>query len=424
MRLATAQSKFRMQRKIMVHDALLSCSLKAFVPAVLSISGFVIVVSCLKPLIMTSAVGTVDLKQTKKEHWTQRVNRENSELRALNNKLVEELRKQGSDIVIQVGPSSSSTSSATALGGQGGEGDEQRPSEDEDDSSDDSDDPDEPNDDPFSFDLFDKTITIHTKLNFTNPRTLTTRDTFTFHVRGNWKIRSISLLLFQKIGVRPNYFTYFNTRGDVLCQHMSFSSCGVSDYSTVHVGLSLKGGGKRANTSSGNTGSSSNPTATAKSKDEALNILEETLGVSIMRFNANPNASPVIFTINQKITQLVNTIKNDEITMRALLGGLSSKDLDKLLHINDGSSKVPVKCKLVADLCFSNDLRSLAELTSQTKLASEALPLGVHYLLTHFYGEPSGTISWSQFIDEVNAVIKDKAVAQAQADTPRNGLGL
>ena len=304
-------------------------------------------------------------------------------------------------------------------GNYDGDGGDEEGDSDEDDGND--------PDDIFPFDFSDKTITVFTKLNFITPMNLERYQTITFQVRRTWKIQSLSLLLFQKLGICPNYFTYKNARGDNLWKNLSFLDCHVSNYDTIYVGLDLKGGGKRANNS--NNVSSSNITSTARTKDDALNILEESLGVIAIRFNANPNASPTITALNQKITQLVQTVKADGINMETLLGGLALKDLDKLLHINDGSTKVPVKCKAMSDLCFPQETRFLSELSSQLKLANDALPLVIQFVLTHFYGEASGSISWSDLIDEVNKVIKAKVATQAEEraraqNAPANGLGI
>ncbi|CAJ1412790.1 unnamed protein product [Effrenium voratum] len=181
---------------------------------------------------MSSADGAVDLKQTKKEHWTQRVNRENRELRVLNNKLVEELRKQGSDIVIQVGPSSSS---ATALGSQGGEGDEQRPSEDEGDSSDDSDDPDD-FDDPFTS-MEKKRMVVNVKCGFDE------RRQGVFHVCEKWQVKHLSYIIADKWGIKPKFQRYVNNKDDPINKVLTFKENQIEDGDTLQMLLSIGGGG-------------------------------------------------------------------------------------------------------------------------------------------------------------------------------------
>ena len=57
-------------------------------------------------------------EKPKKGHWTQKINRENRDLKELNRVLMNELKKQGSDIVIQL--STSETSSAVGSGGYDG----------------------------------------------------------------------------------------------------------------------------------------------------------------------------------------------------------------------------------------------------------------------------------------------------------------
>ena len=64
-----------------------------------------------------SSTKTIEEKP-KKGHWTQKINRENRDLKELNRVLMNELKKQGSDIVIQL--STSETSSAVGSGGYDG----------------------------------------------------------------------------------------------------------------------------------------------------------------------------------------------------------------------------------------------------------------------------------------------------------------
>ena len=59
---------------------------------------------------------------TKPEHWTQRINRENRELKQLNQLLMAEFQKHDSDFIIKVGLSPS-TSSDAGGGGYGSGGD-------------------------------------------------------------------------------------------------------------------------------------------------------------------------------------------------------------------------------------------------------------------------------------------------------------
>lgn len=359
----------------------------------------------------------------KTEHWTIRASRvlRTFETYLKEKDLVEDYQKftDGKSLP-SIPPSGSGQSS-----GGGGDDDTNpdRPPFDEGDGGDSSDDSEGGDDSDFSS-SDGKILTVFVSQDIINTKKKSGRQGSTsFKCEASWKFGMLRCLVFDRWGIPKSDQVYFLNQASTqfINPNLTFAQNGVGDGATVFLKLSgLMGGGKRANTSSGKNVSNSNVTANAKSKDEALNILEDTLGSSSLRFQANPNAGPVITIIAGKVTQLLHAVKTQNIDLDNILNGLSIPDLEKLLKITVVSTKVPDRCRFMSDLCFASDVRSLKELVHQHGLAYEAMPLSIQYALTDFLADEGGNISWSKFIDAVDFVKTQKEKARV---APANGLG-
>ena len=111
----------------------------------------------------------------------------------------------------------------------------------------------------------------------------------------------------------------------------------------------LRGGGKRPNN---NPSASSNPAGGAKNRDEALTMIEEMVGTSMLRFQAHPNASPAVNAVVQRMTQIMNIARQKQIDMNQLLFQISNESIKKLQTVTTTSTKVEARCLAISNVLF------------------------------------------------------------------------
>ena len=115
--------------------------------------------------------------------------------------------------------------------------------------------------------------------------------------------------------------------------HLTFEENGLRDNHRVKAQRGgLRGGGKRPNN---NPSASSNPAAGAKNRDEALTMIEEMVGTSMLRFQAHPNASPAVNAVVQRMTQIMNIARQKQIDMNQLLFQISQRKHQEVADRDD-----------------------------------------------------------------------------------------
>lgn len=182
----------------------------------------------------------------------------------------------------------------------------------------------------------------------------------------------------------------------------------------VEVKLRGPGGGKRGRTS-----------VSMSSKDDITKSLEDEIGTSILRIQAQPNASPAISQAITALVHLVALAKNEKSSGTEILNNLNMKELKQLLSVSSSASKADAKCKGMAEVVFANAVASLQELERQTALTNKALKLGINYYLMRKFSDDNGNILWTTALnDEVAKCMEEVAKkTNGQNAHSSNGVG-
>ena len=182
----------------------------------------------------------------------------------------------------------------------------------------------------------------------------------------------------------------------------------------VEVKLRGPGGGKRGRTS-----------VSMSSKDDITKSLEDEIGTSILRIQAQPNASPAISQAITALVHLVALAKNEKSSGTEILNNLNMKELKQLLSVSSSSSKADAKCKGMAEVVFANAVASLQELERQTALTNKALKLGINYYLMRKFSDDNGNMLWTTALnDEVAKCMEEVAKkTNGQNAHSSNGVG-
>ena len=151
-------------------------------------------------------------KEGKKLHWTQRLKLElaevkshNQNLRLLNSKLIEELQKYDSDVVIKFGSETTTAEQGGGYNDSFGGRDRGDPSDDDDDDDEDEpSDPDEPNDEPITMDDLNAGMTIDVQKCFGD---FAIKQ---FVVKKTWKLRHLRFMLCGCWKVNSRVLDFFN----------------------------------------------------------------------------------------------------------------------------------------------------------------------------------------------------------------------
>mmetsp|Transcript_145049 Transcript_145049/g.205281 ORF Transcript_145049/g.205281 Transcript_145049/m.205281 type:complete len:693 (-) Transcript_145049:25-2103(-) len=182
----------------------------------------------------------------------------------------------------------------------------------------------------------------------------------------------------------------------------------------VEVKLRGSGGGKRGRTS-----------VSMSPKDDITKSLEDEIGTSILRIQAQPNASPAISQAITALVHLVALAKNEKSSGTEILNNLNMKELKQLLSVSSSASKADAKCKGMAEVVFANAVASLQELERQTALTNKALKLGINYYLMKKFSDDNGNILWTTALnDEVAKCMEEVAKkTNGQNAHSSNGVG-
>ena len=182
----------------------------------------------------------------------------------------------------------------------------------------------------------------------------------------------------------------------------------------VEVKLQAPGGGKRGRTS-----------VSMSPKDDITKSLEDEIGTSILRIQAQPNASPAISQAITALVHLVALAKNEKSSGTEILNNLNMKELKQLLSVSSSASKADAKCKGMAEVVFANAVASLQELERQTALTNKALKLGINYYLMKKFSDDNGNILWTTALnDEVAKCMEEVAKkTNGQNAHSSNGVG-
>lgn len=125
-----------------------------------------------------------------------------------------------------------------------------------------------------------------------------------FYVNPRWKAKTIYILVSNHLHVSPSILRFlFGDDGNIdLLPLLTFNENNIVDGSTLTVLLDgLRGGGKRGHAT----------TSSSKSKDDLVNDIDEDLGMKMLRFQAQPNASPAI---NEVVQRLSRTLRLPKMT--------------------------------------------------------------------------------------------------------------
>ena len=195
----------------------------------------------------------------------------------------------------------------------------------------------------------------------------------------------------------------------------------VMENRVFHVSLRIMGGGKRG---ANHVSSSGNPSAGAKTREEAMDLIEEKVGMALLRFNSHVRASPAITAASTRITQVLHLGKQPEIDVRGLLMVLNNESINKMMNVTTTSTRPEARCKIISDIIFHDLITPLNELKRQYDLAISALPMTIQFIMTAKFGDDSGGIGWINFMNLLTEITKEKARQNANANAvPNNGLG-
>ena len=153
---------------------------------------------------------------------------------------------------------------------------------------------------------------------------------------------------------------------------LTFNENNIVDGSTLTVLLDgLRGGGKRGHAT----------TSSSKSKDDLVNDIDEDLGMKMLRFQAQPNASPAINEVVTKIVQNIAFAKDDSNKPKDLFIHIPISDLEKLLQVPSMTTKVDGRVKKVADILYHNNLEKLKEVDKQLVMTVKSIGATTHLML-------------------------------------------
>ena len=172
------------------------------------------------------------------EHWTRKMKKENAKLLGQ----IAFLEKILTDNKIDVPSSESITATSSTGGGDGGsDGDEGRDDRDgQPPSGDDGDDDDDYDSSDGEGELTDF-IDVYVKCNFPNNK-VGFGDRILFYTNGNWKLRSLGVLMSNKFKLSPNAFRFLKSDGGVCYSHLTFTENGVKSNATLSASLRIGGG--------------------------------------------------------------------------------------------------------------------------------------------------------------------------------------
>lgn len=239
-----------------------------------------------------------------------------------------------------------------------------------------------------------------------------------FYVNPRWKAKTIYILVSNHLHVSPSILRFlFGDDGNIdLLPLLTFNENNIVDGSTLTVLLDgLRGGGKRGHAT----------TSSSKSKDDLVNDIDEDLGMKMLRFQAQPNASPAINEVVTKIVQNIAFAKDDSNKPKDLFIHIPISDLEKLLQVPSMTTKVDGRVKKVADILYHNNLEKLKEVDKQLVMTVKSIGATTHLMLLKKYSDEHGNISWSSFTSDVSIAIKSRVASiQAENANPENGLGI
>ena len=190
------------------------------------------------------------------------------------------------------------------------------------------------------------------------------------------------------------------------------------DEMTVDIRTTISGGGKRG---AGQVASSTNPASGAKSKQEAMDMIEEKVGMCVLRFNSVAGASPSITTCSNRITQLMNMAKQENFDMKAMLMTLSETNINKMMNVTTASTRPEARCKIISDIIFADLTTQLNELKRQYELAMVVLPTATQFMMTSKFSDETGGIAWTEFMKLLGTIVKEQTIEQNVPSV--NGLG-
>eukprot|EP00438_Fugacium_kawagutii_P004175 Skav201935 [mRNA] locus=scaffold1356:53532:54209:- [translate_table: standard] len=167
--------------------------------------------------------------------------------------------------------------------------------------------------------------------------------------------------------------------------------------SRVEVVLSVKGGGKRAKTSTGDT---------PKSKASLMKNLKQEIGGKLVRV-PDVNVAPAITKTKAKVIAIIEAIdKKDNQVVGKMVKDLPKDVLKKLAtDVIPSSTRVPDRCKGVCDIIFEADVEALDDAEFQKKTIHEALHQAIHYSIVSQFADQSGTISWTAFLTTISDIL-------------------
>lgn len=284
------------------------------------------------------------------------------------------------------------------------------------DESDDDDDDFDDGDDPFQS-MEKSKIEVFVRCEFDD------RKSSYFVVRSSWAVKSLSYIIANKWGISPSLQRFVNAKDEPIYTNLSFDQNLVKSGHMLKMLLSIDGAGKRSKGSVGDVGNSSNNLVSGMSKDDALKKLEDTIGLSLMRCNINPNTSPIITEACRKIWDVVHQIKEGQFSMEKSLLELNIKQLSKLRDVKAHSTRVPERCRFVSDILFSNDVEYMKELNTQAEMVKSSMVLSVQKCIIHEFADEAGNIAWDNLTKLIQEVEHQKIEEKAKRAT-QQGLGM
>lgn len=193
---------------------------------------------------------------------------------------------------------------------------------------------------------------------------------------------------------------------------------------TLQMRTTIGGGGKRAKSSTVEIGGANNMVS-GLDKNEAGKKLQDVIGMTLMRCNANQGASPCITAVAQKLWTVENQINADTFNMEFALNNLSIKQLVKMRDVKGHSTKVAERCKYVSDILFSDDMDNLKDMMTQSDMVRQAMVLCIQHSIIHQFADEGGSISWDDFTRLIQRVEHRKVEESANRahHAPTNGIG-
>jgi hypothetical protein len=232
------------------------------------------------------------------------------------------------------------------------------------------------------------------------------------------KVKTLKAVIRNKTGI-PRKEQRLSFNNEQLEDDSTLSEQNLTPESIVHLQLSIVGGGKRA----------AGGGAKAKSKAEVLAELTDEVGMTLLRFQAAPHASPAINTIKDRVTLISQMVENGitQNDLAQMMVHLGDKELEKLQTVTSISTRPLDRCREISEVIFAVENKGFREVKTQIKMCEGLLGTAVQLLLISLFADEGGSIGWTPFTKLVGDVVKHKiraeqAPAAGAGAAPANGL--